>query len=425
MSWEDYILASIYLVLWIGTLAVYHWNRNRVDGGTMVIGLQVVYAMAAIMSFSTDLLPEHTYLSLRLAPYLILWGTMLVAISPVWYVHSQPKLEIVAPHTLVLRPLCWILIVVALLSVPSLFSNGLSGIAELFSDSQAGREAYNKTLEEAQDAGNGIENIISIILNASSELSIFLLFYYMTQVKASRWLQIGLSIVLIPILLTPILAGQRGNTIIALLTLGVAFMMWLPYMNERIRWWSKRAGVVLVMLISLPIAAITISRFEKDDMGVGGSLSWYIGQGSVYFNNYALDNNGIRYGDRTFNLVKRVIDPSTPKNYVERRAKYPQLLSDDNIFTTFVGDFFLDFGPYIGILIILLFNMWVLWELTGHDSCWQLRHMLLLYIVLCINIQGGMGLYTFADTGGLKLIVMFGLYFYLKIHDRLIAKFGR
>lgn len=72
-----------------------------------------------------------------------------------------------------------------------------------------------------------------------------------------------------------------------------------------------------------------MSRFGKEQAGVGGFINWYVGQGSLYFNNNGLDAGGIRYGDRTINLFKRIIDPDTPKNFVERRDKYHNLELDD------------------------------------------------------------------------------------------------
>lgn len=425
MNTTDYILASIYLVLWVCTFAIYQWNRNRIDGGTLVIGMQVVYAIASILSFSSILEPQHTYHHLSLFPYLYLWVMMSIAITPIWYVHSRDLHPIESPQTLILRLLSWFIIIMGIARLPEVISSLGNGFAAIMSDAEAGKDAYNESLKAAQDSGNGIENIVAIIINAFSDIAIFLLFYYMTLVKGSMWIQMGLLLVVGEILIIPILGGQRGNTIIAMLTVAVAFMMWRPYMNTKIRWWTNRIAIIGAIAFTLPVAAITISRFDNEKIGVGGSLYWYIGQGSVYFNNYALDNNGIRYGDRTFNLIKRIIDPSTPANFEERRAKYGHLFSDDNIFSTFVGDFCLDFGPWLTVLIFLLFNGWAIGELYQHKNTWQIRHMLLLYLVLCINIQGGMTLFSYSDTAGLRLFLILFLYFYLKIHDRLVAKFGR
>lgn len=424
MSVSDYILASLYLVLWVITLIVYHRNRNRVDGGTLILGLQVLYAVFAILSMGVTPPDNLEYLPLHLGPYLYLWIMMLIAFVPVWYVHDKPRLPIDPPQTLALRLLSWSIIVLGVLSLPGLLHD-IGGIFRLFSDSGAGQEAYNEALDNSQDSGHAVTNIVGVLFNACSDVAIFLFFYYLTQIKDCKGLLLGLALVMSVILLTPVTQGQRGNTITSLLTIGGAFFMWLPYMSEKIVWWTKRLGILLSILILLPIGAITISRYGEADMGSGGSIAWYMGQGSIYFNNYALDDDGIRYGDRTFNLVKRVIDPSTPANFMERRLKYANLKQDDNIFTTFVGDFCIDFGPYVAVLLFVVFNAWVVWRLMRHGKTWKLHHLLLLYFVICIQIQGGMTLFSYSDTGGLKIIVFLALYIYLQTHEHIIAKYGR
>ena len=116
---------------------------------------------------------------------------------------------------------------------------------------------------------------------------------------------------------------------------------------------------LFVIVISLPIVAILVSRFDNLVGSIGGFSRWYVGQGSLYFNNFALDAGGTRNGDRTFNLVKRIIDSDTPKNYVERREKYHNLNVDDDIFTTFVGDFVIDFGPYLAVVMFFLCSIFM------------------------------------------------------------------
>ena len=178
-------------------------------------------------------------------------------------------------------------------------------------------------------------------------------------------------------------------------------------------------------LVSIPVIAITYSRFGEKAAGATGFVTWYVGQGSLYFNNFGLDAGGTRNGDRTINLVKRVIDPSTPKNYVERRDKYPNLKIDDYFFVTFVGDFVIDFGPIIATIIIIVFSI-VAWRGTRpRDGTITIYQLLLLHFVLCVNIQGGMTLFSYSDTGNLRIFAYLMLYIYMRYHDRLLEKFEK
>lgn len=136
-----------------------------------------------------------------------------------------------------------------------------------------------------------------------------------------------------------------------------------------------------------------------------------------------MDDNGIRYGDRTINLVKRLIDSDTPRNYIERRQKYHNLDIDDNLFTTFVGDFTIDFGPIVAVIIFVVFNLYVIRNVRIRAGTIHLHQMLLLYVTLCICVQGGMSLFSYSDTSNIKLLTFALFYAYLRYHDALLKRF--
>lgn len=175
--------------------------------------------------------------------------------------------------------------------------------------------------------------------------------------------------------------------------------------------------------MSLPIAAITMSRFGQENAGVGGFVNWYVGQGTLYFNNYGLNPGGTRNGDRTLNLFKRVIDSSTPKNYFERRDKYHNLDLDDNLFSTFVGDFTIDFGPIMAVLIFCV-AFYILYRKTKIcNREIKLYQLLLLFFTVNISTQGGMTLFSYSDTDNIRIVVIIALYAYLRYHEKLLERF--
>jgi oligosaccharide repeat unit polymerase len=179
--------------------------------------------------------------------------------------------------------------------------------------------------------------------------------------------------------------------------------------------------------VAIPIIAITISRFSdrEDSPETSGYVYWYIGQANIYFNNYALDAGGTRNGDRTFNMAKRLLSPDTPKNYTERRDKYRNLKIDDGFFTTFVGDFAIDFGPLGAFIIFVVFNGWAILHIPPRDGTIKLHQLLLVYFALCVSLQGGMTLFMYSDTGNLALGAMIILYIWLRFHESLLKKFPK
>ena len=79
-------------------------------------------------------------------------------------------------------------------------------------------------------------------------------------------------------------------------------------------------------------------------------------------------------------------------NYVERREIYSKLKINDEVFSTFVGDFTIDFGPFFAVIIFIVFNFFVIYSFqrnkTNNNKI-KLHQLLLLYFTVCISAQGG------------------------------------
>jgi len=91
-----------------------------------------------------------------------------------------------------------------------------------------------------------------------------------------------------------------------------------------------------------------------------------------------------------------------------------------------VGDFVIDFGPITTVFIFVIFNGLILYLIrfrNSRDGTLKLHQALLLYFTLCICMQGGMTLFSFSDTGNLRIVILFSLYGYLRYHELLLEKF--
>ena len=424
VTWNN-ILATGYLLTWIMTLIWYQYKSRTIDGGTAVMSTYILYAIFSLFSLN-DVMFADFYLPLKVFPYIYLYVMLMVALSPTIYIHLNPVKNIEQPQTNILGIISVIIIISSVLLVPDIIANFGTGLVKLFTETDAGKDAYMEHIEEDKEAGSGISNIPAIIYNAFSDITIFLCFYYMTCKKKNYWLIAGLIFAILIGILIPMMHGQRGGVIAAVLTTCVGYALFQQYISRRINRVIRLLGITSIIAIAVPVAAITISRFGNRGGGVTGFLNWYVGQGSLYFNNFALDAGGTRNGDRTLNLAKRLIDPDTPKNYTERREKYSHLNIDDNIFSTFVGDFVIDFGPITTVFIFVIFNGLILYLIrfrNSRDGTLKLHQALLLYFTLCICMQGGMTLFSFSDTGNLRIVILFSLYGYLRYHELLLEKF--
>jgi len=421
----DNILMIGYLLVWIVTFVWYQSKHHEVDAGSTIILSYIGYAFFSILTYNepVEFFVDYLYDPLRLFPFIYLYLMLMIALSPTIYHHFYPGKDIESPKSVVLMAISILVITCAVILTPHIITHFKEGLVMLFLDNDAGKDAYEEQLQGAVDSGSAIQNIPSIIYNTFFEISVFISFFFLSVNKRNHYLTITLLLSLVIGLLMPIMRGQRGVVIINFLTIIVGYMLFRRYLNARINKAVNVIGIFAVIMLSLPIAAITLSRYQKEKTAVSDYINWYIGQGNLYFNNHGLDAGGIRYGDRTLNLFKRLIDHDTPKNFVERREKYHNLDLDDNLFSTFVGDFTIDFGPYLATVIFVIFNLWVLSQIRVRGGTIKLHQLLLLFFTICVCMQGGMTLFSFSDTGNLRIIAFALLYIYLRYHDTLMQKY--
>lgn len=422
----DNILVIFYFLLWALALFLYHKKNRQLDAGSAIMITYVLYAFFSILTLNNPIfyLDYYDFNHLTLFPFIYLFIMLVIALSPAIMYHFHPASQIETPNTNIFYLIAIISILSALFLLPGIFANLGDGLIKLMTDMDAGKDAYEEQLGNASESGGGITNIPAIIFNALSEISIFTFFYFLTLKKKNVWLLSGLLVSIAVSVLLPIMSGQRGPVIYTILTVFLGYMFFKQFLSETIKKVVRYVGVIGVAITFLPIVAITVSRFSAMKQStVTDYINWYIGQGNLYFNNYGLDDNGIRYGDRTFNLAKRIISSDASQNYLDRRSTYGSLYVNDDVFTTFVGDFTIDFGPIVAFLIFVIFNAWVLYNTRVKRDKLKIQQALLLYFTMCICMQGGMTLFSFSDTANLKMICFALLYVYLVLYETILAKY--
>ena len=81
-SSTDILLCIGYFVVWILTFIWYHIKRPQLDAGSVIIGMQVVYAFFSILTISNALF-SYAFNELKLFPYIYLYSMLMVALLPV------------------------------------------------------------------------------------------------------------------------------------------------------------------------------------------------------------------------------------------------------------------------------------------------------------------------------------------------------
>lgn len=407
----------LYVAVWIVTLIVYKKRKQHFDAGSVLLFSYLLYSIMSLLLYIKGN-PFTTFNQIQIFPFIYLYLMLMLAISPVLKYNDNKILEIQKPNTNLLNIVSIIFIVASLAHLPTVISDFVTGLIKLIITSSGGQELYDDALYSSYSLGDGnISNFAAIISGAMSGIGVLLFFYYLTLNKPNILILIGLFLSGIIGILTSISRGQRGGIVETLFVMIITYFALRKFIPTKINNRIKIIGIFLIIAIALPFFALTISRFGNKEGNSESSIYYYAGQANLNFNNYGLDDGGIRNGDRTFPLFKRILGfDNVPHNFQERRQKYPNLKVNDEVFITFVGDFTLDFGPFIPLLIFIFFTLFILTKTRIRNGTIRFHQLILLHFVMCVCMLGGMKLYPFSDVAGnLRLIVYFVAYFIFRL----------
>lgn len=411
---RDQILVLCYLSAWIITF-IFYWKKTKnFNGGSFILSTYILYALCSYLLYGTYYIYFNP-LPLTAFPFIYLFVALLLGLLPIlkFGSHGYTKLQI--PSMKLLNTVSIIFIISTLFDLPSTFSNMVSGMQRMLVDTAAGNDMYTESIENVHNSGSGITNLGAVISNAFAQIGYLLPIYYLTLQKKNKWIFGGLLLACITKMANGISLGQRGGIVEPLLVLTATCFLLKDYIIEKYRRILYIAGSVMVGLITIPVVLITLSRFDNAATDPMASTYYYLGIENINFNNYALDDGGIRYGDRTIPLFKRMIGiDNVPKNFFERRTKYPNLKVNDDTFITYVGDIAIDYGPILGAFIIMLLSRIFLVKTQVRGDTFPFHKLILLHFLLYLCVLGGVKLFPYADAGNLKIILCVFLYFVFK-----------
>lgn len=413
----DVFFISIYITLWVITFIVYQRKRRCFDAGSFILSIYLMISVFSLLLYQDDYVGLG-FRDLSLFPFLLLYLLLLLGSLPVLKYDGRNK-EIKKPDMTIIVVISVLFIASSLISVESTIRNFRHGITVIMTTDEGGAELYQKSVETHENIGHGgITNLFSVIITSLTNICAFFLFYLLRNFKENKRLVYGLIFSYALLIMQYISMGTRGSVVELIFLLLSSYFIFKPFYTQKVVSVVNKFLIVLLVLVSFPIVAISISRFDRAGVsgGVHSSTFSYLGQSNLNFNKYALDDNGIRYGDRVIPLFKRMVFiDNVPHNFWERRMKYPYLKVNDEVFITFVGDFLIDFGPFFGSLILIFFSLYFLRITRARGSIIGFHQLIILHLVVCNCVIGAVKLFHFSDVGGnLQLIVYFLTYIYYK-----------
>jgi oligosaccharide repeat unit polymerase len=415
----ELITSNIYLILyltaWLVTFILYQKKKQIFDAGSFLIFLQLLWSIMSLVLFNGSV---YTFNHLTLFPFIYLFMFNLLILWPI-IKYDYKKINIIQkPDTILLNIISIIFITASCFYLSTTISDLSSSMTILFIDSIGGSTLYNDAREIGLTQNDGIiSNLPAIISSAMSGIGILITVYYLTLKKSNKLILYGLILSVVINIIPSISSGQRNGIVETLLVFVVTYFALDKFILTKYKKRIKRYGSLMIIIMTIPFIAITNSRFGDVTGHTGlNSVYFYTGQENLHFNIYGLDNGGIRNGDRTFPLFKSMLGyRNVPQNFWDRRSKYSNLKINDAMFIGNVGDFTLDFGPFVAPFIFIFFTLFVLKKTRIRNGRIQLHQLVLLHFLMYACVIGGFKLYPFSDTAGnLKLIVYAIAYFIFK-----------
>lgn len=407
--------AYFLLVYFIALLILfirYEKKKKCFDAGALLIIVFVACAFASLISYRPKFVESSFFI-----PIVYLFVALYLAFKPI--LDIKPTTEIVFPKKGVIDVLSWIFVVCSFVGMATSPTNVVDGLIQVVINEQYGLETYHNMLVNVEQSGHAIRNLPMVLMNSMYTFAALLFFIHLTYEKPKMLLVVLLGFALFYGAIKYVSIGERGGLINRALIVLVSYFAIKQYIPEKRNKRIMIIGVVIGTVIMVPFMALTNSRFADTEEGSTNSIYNYAGQGTISFCRYALDDNGIRYGDRTVSLFKRMVGFSdVPHNFLERRDKYPQLIINDEVFSTFVGDLAIDFGPVVAFLLIMLVSVLLSKIVKQNPNKILFHHFLLLHLSMCVIVQGA-SLFQYSDAGNLAILFYLIMYLFFK-HSRVL-----
>ena len=405
---SNFILLS-YVLIWVITSFLYIKKRKCIDAGAILVLSYLLYAISSYLLFN-NLYNDGRFLEMQFWPFVYLYLMFIITAIPI--LKFRPDYIIQKPSVILIKYFSIIYFVCSFIRFVDALPNISSGIMLIMLDTAGGEDLYYLAHEESSyDDVPFYVRIGSAFNNLFSDIAILVLFFYLTYKNRKKYVIFFLLSGVLLTIFNSIAQGLRTVATAKLLVLIATYFLFGDRIDDKIRKKVRKCGLISFTFILFIMGLITISRFGDRYESMSYYFESYAGQGNLYFNNYAFDSGGIRYGDRTCNEFKSLLGyKDVPEDPYKTRDKYAYMKISEKNFTTFVGDFILDFGPVAATIILIVVTFLLRRGSIAHGNKIYFHQLLLIYFCLCVCMQGGMYLFYYSYKGNYTIIAFLLVY---------------
>lgn len=408
-GWDNEIILIFNILLYIITLLLYLRKNSLFSLGGVVLAL---YAFISVVAFFLFKSPFANFKNLHLFPFIYLYVVLLLMMMPILRFKEDATENLIIARSSFVKYLSVFLVLLTFLVFIIKLQDGKS-LSSMF-DAEQLLQNYEDGHEDLQSMQTSNRFMMFMVIYYVLIPHIIPLFVYNIYLKNQKLsISLGLSILLS--IMICLLDGSRTALLPYITATPFVYICFAKKMRNRLKKQIKKISIISISFIIFCFGSMTAARFGGDSADLlTYTLENYTGQSMLCFNNYGLDANGIRYGDRVAPVIRRLMGLKTSMNYYERRETYGKMSIDDSYFITFVGDFTLDFGPVWAFAILCFFAFMFRRLLKLRGKSYKFSQIFILYILYQWMVRGFF-LWPYSEKIG-NMALILGLIIYLILH---------
>ena len=388
-----YFLSFVTLFLWL-----YVKKYSLVP--LYIVGIWCVSSFFAILF---QLAYDVKYEKLSILPYVFLFICFCISLFPI--VKCQKRMENTIPCMTfsLFDKIIWVFVLLSLIPfyenmryvISSYGAIDTSGLADMYNDKMYGDGIKVTWLSSLGMIGNSLDGIFI-------QLLVFIPFYFLTREKINKYLLLFSFLPVLNHVLFQLASSGRGFATQFLLDAVFLILLFRKQIPSTRLKKLKLVSLVVIPCFFLLLSILTLARGNSSNKGVETSITvgYYVAKSHLDFNESLWTIRKHTEGDNSFGFVKNLIGLDVP---VDKNSywNYSKTGIIPSLFYTYIGDWYMDFGAIITIILFIIWSFVSLKIFTRVKTSATLLPFFM-YFVFCEILINGWSMNIFKTSGSFR-----------------------
>lgn len=399
-SYNDNLILCINAIIWLVALIIYIRRRGLWTLGMCILSLYTLISIVSIDLYNSVYASNYFTNNITLFPFIYLFVMMFLIMYPILQLKQNQINTIILPNKKIIDIITFFIVVLSIYKLILIIPNVREGATLILLDSSNTIGLYTESTTARMNRAVAIGNFdyLGILTNLSLTITPLIFYIYLLLPDKNKILFLGVIISLFVSPLNGIANGSRIMMVTGLFETIILFSFFHKFISPKVKRTVITIGAILFSTILFFFIMISTGKAH------GSSIEYrifgyerYFAEGPLVFNNYCMEANGTREGSITFPIIKYMIDGNLLSES-DLRFKYSYMKIDNSRFSTYVGDFVLDFGPFIAFVIFVLFAVFLTSNLRIRNNILTASQLILLYF--SVRFALGFFQYQYSATSG-------------------------